>query len=68
MAKISVLILAKNEEKNIGDCITSCSFAEDILVIDDGSTDKTQEIAESLGARVIPVSYTHLTLPTILRV
>ena len=53
MAKISVLILAKNEEKNIGDCITSCNFAEDILVIDDGSTDKTQEIAESLGARVI---------------
>lgn len=53
MAKISVLILAKNEEKNIGDCITSCSFAEDILVIDDGSTDKTQEIAETLGARVI---------------
>lgn len=53
MSKISVLILAKNEEKNIGDCITSCNFADDILVIDDGSTDKTQEIAESLGARVI---------------
>ena len=31
MAKISVLILAKNEEKNIGDCITSCSFAEDMF-------------------------------------
>lgn len=40
-------------KKNIGDCITSCNFADDILVIDDGSTDKTQEIAESLGARVI---------------
>ena len=48
MAKISVLILAKNEEKNIGDCITSCSFAEDILVIDDGSTDNTLNILKSL--------------------
>lgn len=53
MVQISVLILAKNEEKNICDCITSCSFADEILVIDDGSTDKTQEIAEGLGARVI---------------
>lgn len=53
MVQISVLILAKNEEKNIGDCITSCSFADEILVIDDGSKDKTQEIAEGLGARVI---------------
>ena len=49
MAKISVLILAKNEEKNIGDCITSCSFAEDILVIDDGSTDKTQVLLKVLA-------------------
>ncbi|WP_405380849.1 glycosyltransferase family 2 protein [Phascolarctobacterium sp.] len=53
MVNVSVLILARNEEKNIGDCIKSCSFANDILIIDDGSTDKTKEIAESLGARVI---------------
>lgn len=53
MAAVSVLILAKNEEQNIKDCIESCSFADEILVIDDFSSDKTVEIAESLGARVI---------------
>lgn len=53
MVPISVLIVARNEEHNIGDCLKSCSFAEDKLVIDDNSTDRTREIAESLGARVI---------------
>lgn len=53
MVPVSVLILAKNEEKNIGECILSCNFASEVIVIDDGSTDKTQEIAENLGARVI---------------
>ena len=53
MVDVSVLILAKNEENNIEDCIRSCSFAKEIIVIDDFSTDRTQEIAESLGAKVI---------------
>lgn len=53
MAKISALILAKNEERNIEACIKTLLFVDDILVIDDFSTDKTKEIAESLGARVI---------------
>jgi glycosyltransferase involved in cell wall biosynthesis len=51
--KLSVLILAKNEENNLPDCIGSVKFADEILIIDDGSTDKTCEIATSLGARVI---------------
>ena len=53
MINLSVLILANNEEQNIEDCIKSVSFASDILVIDDFSDDKTKEIAEKLGARVI---------------
>lgn len=53
MVPVSVLILAKNEEHNIGACIESCSFAAEILVIDDGSTDRTKELAQQLGARVI---------------
>lgn len=53
MSKVSVLILARNEENNIKDCIESCNFADEVIVIDDNSTDKTKEIAEQLGARVI---------------
>ena len=60
VAKISALILAKNEERNIKACIETLSFADEILVIDDFSTDKTKEIAESLGARVICLLYTSL--------
>ncbi len=53
---LSVLILARNEEKNIGDCIASVQQSLDageILVIDDGSTDDTVSIARGMGARVI---------------
>ena len=53
MVDVSVLILARNEEKNIEDCIKSCSFANEVIVIDDSSTDRTKELAENLGARVI---------------
>ena len=46
MVKISALILAKNEERNIKACIETLSFVDDILVIDDFSTDKTKAIAD----------------------
>ncbi|BBB91602.1 MAG TPA: glycosyltransferase family 2 protein [Methylomusa anaerophila] len=49
---LTVLILAKNEEKNIRECIESAKFADEIIVIDDFSTDDTKAIAESLGAKV----------------
>jgi len=53
MADITAIIITKNEEKNIADCITSIqSFAKRILVIDSGSDDKTQDIAKELGAEV----------------
>lgn len=46
--------MAKNEERNIKDCIESVkAFADEVLVIDDGSTDDTVVISESLGARVV---------------
>ena len=50
---LSVLIITKNEEKNLPDCLKSVSFADEIIVLDDESTDKTCEIAKSIGARVV---------------
>ncbi|VAX25317.1 hypothetical protein MNBD_NITROSPINAE02-663 [hydrothermal vent metagenome] len=51
--KLSAAIITKNEEDKIADCIDSLSFADEIVVIDSGSTDKTVEIARSKGAKVI---------------
>ncbi len=50
---ISVLIITKNEEEVIEECIKSVKdLADEIIVVDD-STDKTPDIAENLGARVV---------------
>jgi len=51
--KLSIVILTKNEEKNINNAIESASFANEILVIDDNSTDDTTAIAVKAGAKVI---------------
>lgn len=51
--KVSVLILARNEEKAIGACIKSALFADEIIVIDDDSDDRTADIARGLGAKVV---------------
>lgn len=51
---ISVVIVTKNEEERISDCIKSTSsWADEMIVVDDESTDRTREIAENLGARVL---------------
>lgn len=52
MVKISVVILTKNEEINITECILALKSFDDIHVVDSGSTDKTTDIASSLGAKV----------------
>jgi glycosyltransferase involved in cell wall biosynthesis len=52
--RISAAIVAYNEESLIGDCISSVhSLADEIVVCDLGSSDRTAEIARSLGCRVI---------------
>lgn len=50
---ISVVVLAKNEEENLYRCLKSVSWADEILVVDDNSLDKTAQIAGSLGAVVL---------------
>lgn len=50
---LSVLIPAKNERGNIEACIRSAAFANDVVVVDSGSTDGTSDLARALGARVV---------------
>ncbi len=53
MPPISATIITLNEAKNIARTIRSVSCAEEILVVDAGSTDETQRLAQDLGARVL---------------
>lgn len=53
LAPISVLIPTKNEAGNIAACIASARGCAEIVVVDSGSTDGTQTIATSEGARVV---------------
>lgn len=45
-APVSVVIIAKNEERRIEDCLKSADWAEEIILVDDQSTDRTVEIAK----------------------
>ena len=55
--KISATIIACNEERNIARAIESLRCCDEIIVVDSGSTDRTVEIAEKLGARVIEMPW-----------
>ncbi|MBT6107746.1 MAG: glycosyltransferase family 2 protein [Campylobacteraceae bacterium] len=50
--KLSVVIISKNEENFIEDAVKSASFANEVLILDSGSTDRTCNIAKKLGAKV----------------
>lgn len=50
---ITGVVLTKNEEKNIVDCLESLSFCDEVIVVDDNSIDRTQEVARLQKARVI---------------
>ncbi len=50
---LSVVVLARDEAKNLARCLPSLSFAEDIVVVDDRSADRTAEVAVAHGARVV---------------
>lgn len=57
MNKISVAIATRNEEKNIKDCLESISWADEIVVFDEKSTDKTVAIAKKYTSRVYLVDH-----------
>jgi len=52
MAKISVVINTLNEEAHLPDCLASISWADEIIVVDMHSTDRTAAIAQAAGAKV----------------
>lgn len=52
---ITAIVITKNEEPRIGECIRHLSWADEILVVDNGSTDKTVDIARKLGATIYTV-------------
>jgi len=56
-AKLSVLIPAGNEEANLPDCIASVRWADEVVVVDSFSTDRTAEIARRLADRVLQHEY-----------
>lgn len=53
LMSVSVLVLTLNEEINIGQCLDSLSWSDDIVVLDSLSKDETARIAASHGARVV---------------
>ena len=51
--RLSVAIITLNEERNLAECLASVAFADEVVVVDGGSRDRSCEIARAAGARVI---------------
>lgn len=51
-ATLSVILITFNESQHIRDCLASVAFADEIIVVDSGSSDDTREIAAQCGAQV----------------
>ena len=49
---ISAVVLTKNEEKNLSNCLESVKWCDEIVIVDDNSTDKTLEIAKKFNAKI----------------
>ena len=53
MPTLSIIIITKNEAINILDCINSASFADEVIVLDSGSTDGTIDLVKSTQAKLL---------------
>jgi (heptosyl)LPS beta-1,4-glucosyltransferase len=57
MEKLSVCIITKNEEDNIGRCLDSVKWADEILVMDTGSVDKTVQICQEYSCKIVDIPW-----------
>ena len=57
MVRLSAIVITKNEEENIGDCLESLSFVDEIILVDSESTDRTVEIAKKFTKSVFVTSW-----------
>src|SRR5690606_5274307 len=54
---LTVIIPARNEERNIAQCLDSVAWADQVFVVDSCSSDRTREISEAMGATVVDFHY-----------
>ena len=57
MPRLSVTVIALNEEANIVPCLESVRFADEIVVVDSGSTDRTLELARNFTDRIFTTEW-----------
>lgn len=57
MPRLSVIVIALNQEDNIGPCLESARFADEIVLVDTGSTDRTVELARAFTDRIFSTEW-----------
>ena len=58
--RLSVVMIAKNAADLLADCLASVAWADEIVLLDSGSSDNTVELARRLGATVYILSLIHI--------